>query len=243
VYFVDTILLPPQALISMAIYRSSWASLAAALIRLQQFGIKLFCPASRFGIKTGIGGTEKGKHARQLGNTMAQPNIAVRETNGARVAPPPGAAIVDFGPLANWIGFHLRLAQNASFQAFTREASGIDLRPGRFATLMIIGRNPGISQTALSRANARDKSSLTPVLNDLVRRKLVKRVRAKDDRRSYRLMLTSAGEELLDKLTACAARHEQHLDEVLGPIDRARFLQILKRLIAEIPANGNDHSR
>ena len=175
---------------------------------------------------------------------MAEPNIAVRETNGALVrVPPPGAAAVDFGPLANWIGFHLRLAQNASFQAFAREASGIDLRPGRFATLMIIGRNPGISQTALSRANARDKSSLTPVLNDLVRRKLVKRVRAKDDRRSYRLMLTGAGGELLAKLTACAARHEQHLDEVLGPGDRARFLQILKRLIAEVPANGNDHRR
>jgi hypothetical protein len=56
-------------------------------------------------------------------------------------------------------------------------------------------------------------------------------------------MLTSAGEALLAKLSACAARHEQHLDEVLGPGDRARFLQILKRLIAEVPANGNDHSR
>jgi DNA-binding MarR family transcriptional regulator len=175
---------------------------------------------------------------------MAQPNMAVRETHGARVlVPAVGATAVDFGPLANWIGFHLRLAQNASFQAFAREASGIDLQPGRFATLMIIGRNPGISQTVLSRANALDKSSLTPVLNDLVRRRLVRRVRAKDDRRSYRLTLTSAGEELLAKLTACAARHEQHLEEVVGPSDRARFLQILKQLVAGVPANGNDHSR
>jgi DNA-binding MarR family transcriptional regulator len=174
---------------------------------------------------------------------MPQANLAVRETNGARVPVPAPATDVDFGPLADWIGFHLRLAQNASFQAFAREASGIDLRPGRFATLMIIGRNPGISQTALSRANARDKSSLTPVLNDLVRRRLVKRLRAKDDRRSYRLMLTRAGEELLAKLTTCAARHERHLDEVLGQKDRAQFLQILKRLTAEVSTNGNGHFR
>jgi DNA-binding MarR family transcriptional regulator len=172
---------------------------------------------------------------------MAEPEIAVPETNGARMPAAPAGAL-DFGPLAGWIGFHLRLAQNASFQAFAREASGIDLRPGRFATLMIIGRNPGISQTALSRANARDKSSLTPVLNDLVRRKLVKRVRAKDDRRSYQLMLTPAGEELLTKLTECAKEHERHLDAALGP-DRAQFLQILKRLIAELPGNGNGHAR
>jgi DNA-binding MarR family transcriptional regulator len=172
---------------------------------------------------------------------MVQANLVIRDANGTR--PPTAAAStadVDFGPLATWVGFHLRLAQNASFQAFAREASGIDLRPGRFATLMLIGRNPGISQTALSRANGRDKSSLTPVLNDLVRRKLIRRVRPKDDRRSYRLMLTPAGQELLAKLTECAARHERHLEEVIGS-DRPRLLQVLKRLIAELPANGNGH--
>jgi DNA-binding MarR family transcriptional regulator len=210
---------------------------------VQQFGTKLFCAATPFGIMAGIPETKKPSRGGSLGSAMPQANLAVRETNGARVPVPAPAGDVDFGPLADWIGFHLRLAQNASFQAFAREASGIDLRPGRFATLMIIGRNPGISQTALSRANARDKSSLTPVLNDLVRRRLVKRLRAKDDRRSYRLMLTGAGEELLAKLTACAARHERHLDEVLGPKDRAQFLQILKRLIAEVSTNGNGHFR
>jgi DNA-binding MarR family transcriptional regulator len=174
---------------------------------------------------------------------MAEPNTARRESNGSRLTAAAGSAEVDFGPLANWIGFHLRLAQNASFQAFAREASGIDLRPGRFATLMLIGRNPGISQTALSRANGRDKSSLTPVLNDLARRKLIRRLRAKDDRRSYRLMLTAAGENLLAKLTNCAARHERKLEETVGIADRARFLQVLKRLIAEVPASGNGHFR
>ncbi|MEX0590168.1 MAG: MarR family winged helix-turn-helix transcriptional regulator [Xanthobacteraceae bacterium] len=153
------------------------------------------------------------------------------------------ADTIDYGPLANWIGFRLRLAQNASFQAFAREASGIDLSPGRFATLVLIGRNPGISQTALSRANARDKSSLTPVLDDLVRRKLIKRMRAKNDRRSYQLMLTPAGEALLAKLTVCAERHDRHIDEIIGPRDRARFLQILKKLAAGLLVSGNGHSR
>src|SRR5258708_19752738 len=83
------------------------------------------------------------------------------------------AEAVDYGPLADWVGFNLRMAQAAAFQAFSRLAKEVGTRPGRFATLMLIGRNPGISQTALSRANGRDKSSLTPVLNDLARRGLV----------------------------------------------------------------------
>ncbi len=152
----------------------------------------------------------------------------------ARRAGKPGAAVpVDFGPLADWVGFHLRMAQAASFQAFAREAKDVELSPGRFATLTLIAQNPGISQTALSRANGRDKSSLTPVLDDLVRRALVRRTRAQTDRRSYQLTLTAAGKRMLRRLTACAQRHENHLDRVLGR-DRASFLRVLRRVAAEL---------
>ena len=145
-----------------------------------------------------------------------------------------GDGVIDYGPLADWIGFRLRMAQNASFQAFARRANGFDVQPGRFATLMLIGRNPGISQTALSRANGRDKSSLTPVLNDLVRRGLVRRQRTRTDRRTYRLTLTAAGGKMLRQLTQCAREHERALDRLIAPRDRARFRAVLRKIAAEI---------
>jgi DNA-binding MarR family transcriptional regulator len=141
---------------------------------------------------------------------------------------------IRYGALERWVGFNLRMAQAATFAAFSRLSKEIGVRPGRFATLMLIGRNPGISQTALSRANGRDKSTLTPVLEDLVRRGLVRRKRMNNDRRAYRLTLTPAGRKLLDQLTACARRHERNLDRVIGPGDRARFVAILRRIAAEI---------
>jgi DNA-binding MarR family transcriptional regulator len=143
-----------------------------------------------------------------------------------------GAAI-DYGPLADWVGFNLRMAQTAAFQAFSRLASEIGTRPGRFATLMLIGRNPGISQTALSRANGRDKSSLTPVLNDLERRGLVIRRRTRTDQRAYRLSLTPAGRRLLAALTRCAREHERKLDRIVGAKDQKDFVRVLRRIIAE----------
>src|ERR1700730_16290218 len=149
-------------------------------------------------------------------------------------AVPEGVEPIDFGPLAGWIGFNLRMAQTAVFQAFARLAKDIGVRPGRFATLVLIGRNPGISQTALSRANARDKSTLTPVLEDLVRRGLVRRKRLHNDRRTYRLTLTPAGKKLLRQLPACARRHEQSLDRVVGRRERVQFLATLRRLAAEM---------
>jgi DNA-binding MarR family transcriptional regulator len=166
----------------------------------------------------------------RAGTTMGRTATSVTRTR-RRTAPPRGE--IDFGPLGEWIGFHLRLAQAASFQAFAREVEDVDLSPGRFATLSLIAHNPGISQTALSRANGRDKSSLTPVLDDLVRRGLVRRTRARADRRSYQLALSAAGERLLRQLTACAKRHEDNLDRVLGA-DRTAFLRVLRRIEAQV---------
>ena len=126
------------------------------------------------------------------------------------------------------------MAQEASFQAFSRRSQAIGESPGRFATLTLIGRNPGISQTELSHANGRDKSSVTPVVEDLVRRGLVARKRVRSDRRAYRLNLTPAGRKTLADLTACARRHERNLDRLIGRGERQRFLAVLKRIAAEI---------
>jgi DNA-binding MarR family transcriptional regulator len=141
---------------------------------------------------------------------------------------------VNFGPLAHWVGFNLRMAQESAFQAFSHLSQEIGESPGRFATLTLIARNPGISQTELSFANGRDKSSLTPVVEDLVKRGLVERKRMDSDRRTYRLNLTPSGKKVLTMLTRCARRHERNLDRVIGERDRKRFIQILKKIAAEL---------
>jgi DNA-binding MarR family transcriptional regulator len=126
------------------------------------------------------------------------------------------------------------MAQEASFQAFSRLSHDVGESPGRFAALTLIAENPGISQTRLSQASGRDKSSMTPVLEDLVRRGLVQRQRPHDDRRAYRLSLTPAGVKTLAKLTACARQHEQNLDRIIGPRARAGFVRVLRKISSAI---------
>ena len=156
-------------------------------------------------------------------------SVARRGRNGEAVA-----KSVKFGPLAHWIGFNLRMAQESTFQAFSRLSLEIGESPGRFATLTLIARNPGISQTELSHAAGRDKSSLTPVIEGLVRRGLVERRRMDTDRSAYRLTITKDGKKTLASMTRCARKHERNLDRVIGLRDRARFLALLKRIAAEI---------
>jgi len=169
-----------------------------------------------------------------LGLTVAKRGSRSQPRKGNGAARNGATEIVDYGPLAHWIGFNLRMAQDAAFQAFSRLSQEIGVRPGRFATLTLIGKNPGISQTALSRANSRDKSTLTPLLADLVRRGLVRRTRMRNDRRTYRLTLTHEGERLLEQLTMCARAHERKLDAVIGARERPQFLRTLRKLADEM---------
>lgn len=164
-----------------------------------------------------------------MGRSGTTTKQAVRRT--ARAGPTDS---VDFGPLAGWIGFHLRMAQIASFQNFSRHAQDVDLSPGRFAALTVIGLNPGISQTALSRAIGSDKSTLTPALGSLVKRNLVRRTRVENDRRAYRLTLTATGEKMLRDLTECARRHEDELDALVESRERAQFLRTLRKIAEKL---------
>ena len=124
---------------------------------------------------------------------------------------------VKLGWLGGTIGYNLRLAQNASFHAFSELTGDTGLRPGRYALLQLIDDNPGVSQTVLSRAVGRDKSTLTPVLGDLERRSLIIREPDPLDRRGLRMSLTAAGKIKLAALAERAARDEARLNAIVGP--------------------------
>jgi DNA-binding MarR family transcriptional regulator len=137
---------------------------------------------------------------------------------------------VQLGTLSEFLGYHLRLAQEASFQAFSRRVNRNGFRSGYFSVLVLIGLNPGITQTALSRATARDKSTLTPTLRLLEERGLIRREQFQNDRRSYMLRLTPTGEAAASELLQDAKHHECDLDRIVGAEKRAEFIATLRRI-------------
>jgi DNA-binding MarR family transcriptional regulator len=137
------------------------------------------------------------------------------------------------GVLDGFIGFHLRLAQDASFRSFAQRSGRRDLKPGRFAAMMVIHNNPGINQTALARGVARDKSTITPLLQGLERQGFVERRAPANDGRSFVLTLTSAGEAMVRELLAQAREHDRKLDEIVGD-RKVEFVGLLKRIAQEL---------
>jgi DNA-binding MarR family transcriptional regulator len=137
------------------------------------------------------------------------------------------------GALDDYIGFHLQLAQAAAFRSFKRQTGIGDLRAGWFTVLSLIGDNPGITPIAISRASGRDKSTITPVIQELVRSEFIVRETTPGDRRSYGLRLTEKGRASLDHLAACAAEHDGAMVAIVGE-HREALIAALRRIVAEL---------
>lgn len=137
---------------------------------------------------------------------------------------------IELGFLADFVGFHLRLAQDASYRAFARHRDKELIKPGRFPALAIIHLNPGISQSALGRAIARDKSTVSPLIKDLQKNGFISRKPSAQDRRSVTLALTKKGERTLDRLRARALEHENELDKIVGA-SKGRLMTLLDKII------------
>jgi DNA-binding MarR family transcriptional regulator len=133
---------------------------------------------------------------------------------------------IELGQLEGYIGFHLRVAQDLSFQTFSKRVRQKNLQPGWFAALMVLRQNPGITQVALGRAIQRDKSTVTPLVKKLLRQKLITRRTSLSDQRRVHLKLTQSGERALQGFMAHAERHEQILDDAVGP-QKKQLLELL----------------
>ena len=148
-----------------------------------------------------------------------------------------GPGPISLGPLDDHIAFHLRMAQGASFRAFQQHAGVPGLRQGWFAVLTLIRENPGITPMGLSRGAGRDKSTITPILQDLERAGLVSREAVPGDRRSYALRLTDEGAARLAHLSERAAEHDRRLDAIVG--DRKQeLIALLRRISVALAEDG-----
>jgi len=140
--------------------------------------------------------------------------------------------VLDMGILSSSVEFSLRMASVAAGQRFYEAMRAFRLRPGQFATLVLIGANPGVGQRGISETLRIDKANFTGLLNTLERRKLVERRADPGDHRRYALYLTREGQALLRKASRAYDRLEAGLAKLLPARVRKDFVANL-RLIAE----------
>ena len=139
-----------------------------------------------------------------------------------------GHAGIDLGVLEQHLGYLIRRFQVWVFQDFIRTLESIDIRPAQYSVLVVIGANPGLSQSGLADTLGIERARLVRLLDRLEKRGLTQRLPSPRDRRSHALQLTADGQKILRRAKALAATHEARLAERLGAAPRREMLELLQ---------------
>lgn len=136
--------------------------------------------------------------------------------------------------LQMFVGYRLRRAWMAIHADLAETLRPVELRMITYTALVLIRDNPGLSQAQLAGLMGMERPNLVAIIEELSRRNLVSRNRARGDRRANALHLTEAGACLCTKATAAVTAHEARLTEGLGDSDRL----VLETALARIRRNA-----
>ena len=111
--------------------------------------------------------------------------------------------------------------------------SGIDITIEQWSVLYHLWKSDEMSQQALCDATFRDKPSITRLVDNLEKLKLVKRVASKDDRRINMIYLTPEALQLQEQSMELA---EQTLNEALEGVTHGQ-VEIAKEVLQKVYEN------
>ena len=145
------------------------------------------------------------------------------------------AAKLKAAPLEKSIGYSLRRAQFSTYDAFTLAMKPFEIRPSQFTVLVLIGSNPGLTQSSICSALGIQKTNFVALLDKLEARGLSERRKAGSDRRASALHLTEAGKIFVAKMEAAHDAMERKLAQRLGPKRTREFLAVLHEFAGKAP--------
>jgi DNA-binding MarR family transcriptional regulator len=147
---------------------------------------------------------------------------------------------IDAAIVLEAVGYRLRRAHLLFVDHWNRVFTGLGLQiaPMQGGMLLLIDRNPGLSQIELGRVLGVEGSTMVQAIGRLTDMGLVQRYRLPDDRRRWALHLTRRGKQAVGVLEANLRRHEEELMSDFTAQEREAFSEMLGRLLRRGAGQG-----
>lgn len=157
-----------------------------------------------------------------------KPKTSSKKTIGQEVA----LNETDVSLLESLVGYNLRRAAAKQRERFRSVFGPYNIRPSQLTILTIIQQNSRLGQSALGKSLDLKRANVVTLLDELEDRGLVKRKVRTDDRRSYELHLTAAGNKLTTKLLRLHGKLENDLACALGRDELETLVRLLRKFRA-----------
>lgn len=146
------------------------------------------------------------------------------------LAPIERVAGLDYDVLDDLLGYSLRRAQVAMFIAFHQATRGMHITPPRFTALVMIGANPGLSQSVLGNVLGIARSGAMLLADWFEERGLVERRHRTDDGRAWGLYLTRRGEHMVARMKRSVVHYDRKRAAKLSGRERRDLQRLLAKL-------------
>lgn len=125
-----------------------------------------------------------------------------------------------------------RVHQRAT-ELFQEKMGGIDLTARQYVVLVTASQKVGASQQDIIDATGIDRSTVSQIMQTMIRKGLLKRRRTREDARAYAITLTEHGRDVLKASEAIATGVDEALIAAL-PATRAKtFIDNLRTIITQ----------
>ncbi|POY02571.1 MarR family transcriptional regulator [Mycobacterium kansasii] len=130
------------------------------------------------------------------------------------------------------VAFLLSQLGSYSDAEFHRRLAPTGVEPRSYAVLLALASDDGQSQRQLSARLGIHRNVMVTVIDDLERRRLVKRLRHPDDRRAFAVTLTDKGRRLLPTLDESGRELDEEMSAALSANERDTLRKLLQRMAA-----------
>jgi len=140
------------------------------------------------------------------------------------------ADVLDQSRLTHLVGYAASRAAIAMRRVFAQHFAPLDLKVVEFSILMLVAANPQVNQKQLGQALDISPPNMAVMLDRLVERGWVERIRSTQDRRAMHIHLTPRGTELVARAEKIAATMENAALRSLSAAERALLIELLLKV-------------
>ncbi len=132
--------------------------------------------------------------------------------------------------LEDSLGFQVNMTANAMKNRFNTFLKPYGLTSEQYVIMKSVEENPDISPTQLSEITFKDKTTITRMIDTLVKHEMLIRIPRQDDRRAYEIRWSKKAEKIMNEIIPLAEDVIKRLRSQFDASELQIFLRILETL-------------
>ena len=132
--------------------------------------------------------------------------------------------------LEDSLGFQVNMTANAMKNRFNTFLKPYNLTSEQYVIMKSVEENPDISPTQLAEITFKDKTTITRMIDTLVKNEMLLRIPRTDDRRAYNIQWTPKGENIMTEILPKTEDVIKKINAKFSKQELTVFLNILGQL-------------